>query len=153
MNWNGKDTELYQQQKEYIDTVMMPLVPVSFSGDMKEAASQFEFIQLLTELLEKQFRGRILLVPPFSYRRKQEGEEKAAALNQWADEMSDAGFRHKFFFTSDSDWKLMEEAIDGTLIWVPSVPLEHMENSYKYSLIEEQAKQFVRIIVHKWQEN
>ncbi|WP_338749664.1 YpiF family protein [Bacillus sp. FJAT-52991] len=151
MNWNGKDTEMFQQQKEYIDTVIMPLVPISFDSDMKQAASQYEFIQLLTMLLEKQFKGRMLLVPPFSYMKKQSGEEKVAAINEWVDEFDHAGFKHKFFFTSDSDWKLVEDQMEGTLIWVPSVPLEHMEDSYKYSLIEEQAKQFVNIIVQKWQ--
>ncbi|PAQ16184.1 hypothetical protein CD798_02135 [Bacillaceae bacterium SAOS 7] len=151
MNWNGKDTELFQQQKEYIDTVIVPLVPISFEPDMKQAASQYEFIQLLTMLLEKQFKGRILLVPPVSYIKKQSGEEKVATINEWANEFDRAGFKHTFFFTSDSDWKLVEDQIEGTLIWVPSVPLEHMEDSYKYSLIEEQAKQFVNIIVQKWQ--
>lgn len=151
MNWNGKDTELFQQQKEYIDTVIVPLIPISFEPDMKQTASQYEFIQLLTMLLEKQFKGRMLLVPPVSYMKKQSGEEKVAAINEWANEFDRAGFKHTFLFTSDSDWKLVEEQIEGTLIWVPSVPLEHMEDSYKYSLIEEQAKQFVNIIVQKWQ--
>ncbi|MFK2824204.1 YpiF family protein [Bacillus sp. B190/17] len=153
MNWNGKDTESFQQQKEYIDTVLMPLSPVSFEKDMKETASQYEFIQLLTTLLEKQFKGRLLLVPPFAYLKQQSEEEKLNALNRWGEELDKAGFKHKFFFTSDSSWKIAEEKINGSLIWVPSVPLEHMENSYKYSLIEEQAKQFVNIIVHKWQQN
>ena len=151
MNWNGKDTESFQQQKEYIDTALVPLVPISFESDMKETASQYEFIQLLTTLLEKQFKGRILLVPPFTYIRQREEEEKLTALNVLAKELDKAGFKHKLFFTSDSSWKLAEEKINGSLVWVPSVPLEHMEDSYKYSLIEDQAKQFVNIIVHKWQ--
>lgn len=153
MNWNGKDTESFQQQKEYVDTALVPLVPISFESDMKETASQHEFVQLLTMLLEKQFKGRILLIPPFTYIKQQEEAEKLAALKRWSDEIDNAGFKHKLFFTSDSNWKLAEDKIDGSLIWVPAVPLEHMEDSYKYSLIEDQAKQFVNIIVHKWQQD
>lgn len=153
MNWNGRDTESFQQQKEYVDTALVPLIPISFESDMKETASQYEFMQLLTTLLEKQFKGRILLIPPFTYIRQQEEQGKLAALNRWVEEMDKTGFKHKLFFTSDSSWKLAEEEIGGSLIWVPSVPLEHMEDSYKYSLIEDQAKQFVNIIVHKWQQN
>ncbi|KKB37646.1 YpiF family protein [Bacillus thermotolerans] len=152
MNWNGKDVESYKQQKEYIDTAIMPLAPVSFGAEMKEAASQYEFIQLLTMLLEKQFKGRTLLLPPFSYQSKKREEDKIAALNSWSEELREAEFKHIFYFTSDSGWKLVEDKLDGTLIWVPSVPLEHMEPSYKYSLIEEQAKQFINIIAHKWQQ-
>lgn len=63
MNWNGRDTESFQQQKEYVDTALVPLIPISFESDMKETASQYEFMQLLTTLLEKQFKGRILLIP------------------------------------------------------------------------------------------
>ncbi|MBM7647983.1 hypothetical protein JOC78_000923 [Bacillus ectoiniformans] len=153
MNWNSKDTELFRQQKEYVDTVIMPLVPLSFNEGMKGAASQYEFLQLLTVLLEKQFRGRILLVPPFTYLEQQTADEKITNLNQWLKEIGQAGFKHTFLLTSDSYWKTEENQIDGSLIWVPSVPLEHMEESYKYSLIEDQAKQFVNIIVQKWQEN
>ncbi|WP_077247186.1 YpiF family protein [Pseudobacillus wudalianchiensis] len=153
MNWNGKDIESFQQQKEYIDTALVPLVPISFESDMKETASQYEFIQLLTTLLEKQFKGRMLLLPPFTYIKQQEEEGKLAALNLLAEELDKAGFQHALFFTSDSSWKLAEDKINGSLIWVPSVPLEHMEDSYKYSLIEDQAKQFVNIIVHKWQQD
>lgn len=153
MNWNSKDVENFQQQKEYMDTALVPLVALSFENDMKETAAQYEFIQLLTLLLEKQFKGRILLIPPFTYIKQEEEEKKLAALSHWSKELDKAGVKHKLFFTSDSSWKLAEEKIDGSLIWVPSVPLEHMEDSYKYSLIEDQAKQFVNIIVQKWQSN
>jgi len=29
MNWNGKDVELYLKEKQFIDTAIVPLIPVS----------------------------------------------------------------------------------------------------------------------------
>lgn len=153
MNWNGKDISTFIQQKEYMDTIILPLVPVTFEEGMKDAGSQYEFIQLLAMLLEKQFKGRILLLPAFSYLKDLPAESKLEDLKRWTSEIKSAGFKHVFLLTSDSEWKLSESHIEGSLIWVPAVPLEHMDDSYKYSLIEDQAKQFVNIIVHNWQQN
>jgi len=60
MNWNGKDISTFIQQKEYMDTIILPLVPVTFEEGMKDAGSQYEFIQLLAMLLEKQFKAKTI---------------------------------------------------------------------------------------------
>ncbi|WP_283955948.1 DUF2487 family protein [Heyndrickxia sporothermodurans] len=36
-------------------------------------------------------------------------------------------------------------------MWLPSVPLEHMDEQYKHSIMEDQVKQLINIIVQKWQ--
>ncbi|OMP65939.1 YpiF family protein [Domibacillus epiphyticus] len=151
MNWNGKDTALFLQQKEYIDTAIVPLIPADFGPGMIHAAEQNEFIQLLVAFLEKQFKGRLLVTPANAY--LPDRAEKVADAAQWADRLKETGFKHIFFFTSDSSWRQEEENVSGSVIWIPSVPLGDMEDSMKYSLIENQAKQIVNIIVQKWQAN
>jgi hypothetical protein len=151
MRWNAKDAELFQKEKAYIDTVIVPLVPVSLGNDIKSAASQGEFIHLLTKLLETQFRGRMLLLPPYTYLAEQEEESKRLNLLDWENEVKTCGAAYLFFLTSDHYWKTCEQTFKGTVLWLPSIPLENMEEDYKFSIMEDQVKQLINIIAHKWQ--
>ncbi|MCP3763188.1 YpiF family protein [Domibacillus sp. A3M-37] len=151
MNWNGKDAALFQQQKGYIDTAIVPLVPADFGADMIRSAEQHEFIGLLVAFLERQFKGRVLVTPPHAY--LPDAELKMEGAKQWAEKLRSSGFTHVFFFTADRVWRDMDKDLEAAVIWIPSVPLGDMEDGVKYSLIENQAKQIVNIIVGKWQEN
>ena len=148
MNWNGKDAVLVEQQKNYIDTVVVPLAPMSFSEGFRQSAEQYEFIQLLTEFLERQFKGRMLVTPPYAYL-----PEQADKAVQWTENIRAAGFKHVFFITADSMWRQREAELNAAVIFVPSVTLGDMEEAVKRSLIENQAKQLVNTIVVKWQDN
>lgn len=151
MNWNGKDAALFQQQKEYIDTAIVPLVPADFGKGMMQSAEQHEFIGLLVAFLERQFKGRVLVTPPHAY--LPDGAVKKEGVKQWSEKLRSTGFKHVFFFTADRAWRDMDEELEAVVLWIPSVPLGDMEDGMKYSLIENQAKQIVNIIVGKWQGN
>lgn len=151
MNWNGKDAALFQQQKEYIDTVIVPLVQADFGTGMMQSAEQYEFVQLVTVFLERQFKGRMLVAPPHTYLSR--AENAAGDVKLWSEQLQEAGFKHVFYFTSDSRWRDQDQEINGSVIWVPSVPLGDMDDRVKYSIIENQSKQIVNIIVGKWQGN
>lgn len=148
MNWNGKDAALFQQQKEYIDTAIVPLSRADFGAGMVQSAEQHEFIQLLTLFIERQFKGRVLLAPPVCY-----VEDSPVLLKQWAEGLTKSGLKHVFFFTSDGVWRGRDEEAGGTVIWVPSVPVGDMDDSVKYSIIENQGKQLVNMIIEKWQQH
>ncbi len=62
-------------------------------------------------------------------------------------------FKHIFYITSESEWKMQEENLDGSLIWLPSLPLEHLQDSQKISMIESQVKQILNLFTRKWKEN
>ncbi|WP_050180717.1 YpiF family protein [Domibacillus robiginosus] len=148
MNWNGKDAVLVEQQKQYIDTVIIPLVPVDFGAEFKRSAEQYEFVGLLADFLERQFKGRIVVTPPYAY-----VPETADKAPLWSERAQLAGFKHVFFLTSDPAWRQSEDELQGAVIFVPPVPLGDMEESIKRSLIADQAKQLVNRVVDKWQEN
>ena len=151
VNWNGKDAALFQQQKNYIDTAIVPLVPVDFGSEMIQSAEQYEFVQMLVAFIERQFKGRVLITPPHAYLR--ESAEQSKEVKNWFEKLQNAGFKQVFFFTADNTWREMEIDENASVIWVPSVPLGDMDDSIKYSIIENQAKQIVNIIVRKWQES
>ncbi len=149
MNWNAKDVNVYDKEKAYIDTAIIPMFPLSFDESMKQSASQAEFITLLTQQLEKQFKGRIFLLPPFTYL---SGEvDVMNRLQNWASALENTEFKFVYYLSSDLFWKMNESELGDRLIWLPSIPLEHLDDKYAFSIIEDQVNQFLNIIVQKWQ--
>ncbi|BCB04522.1 YpiF family protein [Bacillus sp. KH172YL63] len=153
MNWNVKDIEVFEAEKAYIDTAVIPLIPVDFGDDIRNSGAQSEFINLLTMHLEKQFKGRMMMTPAFTYRMNGGKEDDVSRLSLWAGELSESGVKHIFYLTADSGWKQVEERMDDRLIWVPSIPLENLDDQYKHSIMEDQVKQLLNVIVQKWQKN
>lgn len=150
MKWIQKDMEMFVKAREYVDTVVIPLYPVSFGDDVKQSANMTEFINLLTTQLERQFKGRLLLLPGYTYFKKHESDKLVNDLNQWENTLRAEQFKHIFYVTSDSDWKLREQQLTGSLIWLPALPLGIMDEKNKNSLIEDQVKQLLNLFVNRW---
>lgn len=150
MKWNARDATVFFNEKEYIDTVCIPLIPIAFEGDGKTAANESEFIDLVTRAIEKQFKGRILLLPPFIYFRSSE-EELSRLFDYWENYIENGYFKHIIFITSNPFW---QKVINGNykVIWLPSIPLEHLDESTKLRVINNQAEQVIDHIIHHWQE-
>jgi hypothetical protein len=151
MKWIPQDMEIYMKSKEYVDTIVLPLLPVSLGDDVKQMASMSEFITLLSIQLERQFRGRLVMLPGYSYLKSSSEDKLVSDLKDWETELDGAGFKHVFYITSDSRWKTVEDQLNGGLIWLPSLPLEHMDENYKTSILEDQVKQLLSLFLQKWQ--
>lgn len=149
VKWNPQDIEIYSKSKEYVDTAVIPLLPISFDSEMGQDAGMSEFITLVTAQLERQFRGRLLLLPGFSYLKGIEAE-KVTDLLQWESQLLESGFSHVFYLTSDLFWKSEESRFNGSVIWLPAIPLETMQDQQKLSVIESQVKQMLTLFTGKW---
>lgn len=152
MKWNPQDIEKFVQTKEYVDTVVLPLLPVSFENKMKHNATMSEFIHILTMQLEKQLKGRILLLPGLIYLKKDTVKDHLHQLNEWEQQILTNRFRHLFYVTSDSDWNCVENDLLGKLIWLPSLPIDQMDEQHKTTLIEDQVNQLLQLFFQKWRE-
>ena len=145
MHWNGKDVAVFQTQKEYIDTAIVPLVLVDGSTQgFQFAASAADFTLSLANVIENQFKGRVVLFPSFSYTPSQ---DKPSLLKAWREELLKADFKYTFFVTSDRDWSTIG---DDSIIWIPSVPLESMDPKMKLSILEDQLRQLVPTFSKNW---
>ncbi|WP_310171266.1 YpiF family protein [Neobacillus niacini] len=153
MKWIPKDIDTFLGAKEYIDTAIVPIYSVSFGDEMKDSASKHEFITLLTSYLERQFTGRILLFPPYTYLKNERIENTMSELKKWEENIKNSELKHIFFITSEIEWKSQEEKLNGSLIWLPSIPLEHMDETQKVSIIDSQVKQLVNLFTEKWHKN
>jgi hypothetical protein len=150
MRWAAEDAEMYQKAAEYVDTVILPLLPVSFEEDMKQNASMAEFIGILTAQLEKQFKGRIFLMPGLAYIKG--SSSNLEMLQNWENTLLDKQFKHVFFITSDSSWRQHENDVSGTVLWLPSLPLEHMQEQQKVTIVNDQVKQLLSLFTEKWKQ-
>lgn len=152
MKWIPGEVETYLQAKEYVDTAVVPIYSVSVGGDMKQSAAAAEFINLLTAHLERQFTGRMLLFPPFTYLKNVDTEKVLWDLQNWESNILEAEFKHVFYITSDLDWRALENRLKGSLIWLPALPLEQMNDSQKITMIDSQVKQLLSFFTQKWHE-
>ena len=148
MKWTAKDLDMYMQSKEYVDTVLIPLVPLSFKGQMKQTGSMNEFLTILSLEIEKQMKGRILLLPTFHY--LSDEMDKVERLKRWANEVKENNFEHVFFLTSDSEWKKEERELENNLVWIPAIPLEGLEIEQAREMINQQVLQILDIFSYNW---
>ncbi|NMD70328.1 YpiF family protein [Bacillus sp. DNRA2] len=154
MKWNPQDVEIFQKAKEYVDTAVIPLLPVTMNdSEMGQAASMSEFISLLSGQLERQFKGRIMLFPGYAYLKEWEQEKLKDDVGAWETALLENGFSHIFYITSDLFWKSIETHLKGSLIWLPAIPMETMQDAQKLSVVESQVKQLLMLFTEKWSEN
>lgn len=152
MKWIPQDIDTFTKAKEFVDTAVIPLVPLDFGEEMRQSAAMSEFIAILTSYLEKQYTGRIVLIPSFTYLKTKNKEELLLELLKWKAQIVQGGFKHIFYITSDIDWKDKEDSLETSLLWMPTIPLENMDDSQKMTIIESQGKQLLNLFIRKWQE-
>lgn len=150
MKWNAEDVELYQKSKEFVDTIILPLLPINLESEMGQTAAMTEFITLVSSQLERQFRGRLLLLPGFTYLKTSDDEKLLASLLEWETHLVSNDVSHIFYLTSDIFWKSFENKLQGSLLWMPSIPLETLQDSQKVSVIENQVKQVLNLFTQRW---
>lgn len=149
MNWNAKDMDTYLQQKDYIDTLLVPLLQLETGQEnMKSSSSSTEFLMHLSTFIETQFKGRMMLLPPFTYTQSTDLQTMGETLSK---DLGLMGFKHIFYLTTDRDWTSVE--VTGELIWLPSIPLESMDKQLRKSIIEDQLRQVLPTLTKKWSES
>ncbi len=148
MNWNAKDLDTYLGQKEYIDTLLVPLLKIDTDVEqMKGSASSAEFLMHLSNFIETQFKGRMMALPPFTYTQSTSLQKMGEVL---AKDLAQTSFQHVFYLTTDREWTGVD--IKGEVIWIPSIPLESMDQKLRQTIIEDQLRQVLPTFTKKWTE-
>jgi len=152
MKWITKDIDIYLQSKEYVDTAVIPLFPNSWIDQVKSTVALGEYITVLANEVERQFKGRIILFPPFTYAGSEEVSSRLSRLQHWSEDVKKGGIKHIVYLTSDSEWKQVEQEVSGSLIWFPTLPLEYVDENYKQKIIQDQTKQLISLFMDTWQQ-
>lgn len=146
MHFIGKDMDQYINQREYVDTAVVPLLQLDLSSSgLKSSAGSSEYLQSLTALLEKQFKGRIMLFPPVTYSSNADRSRLSAEISA---EMAKADFKHVFYMTTDADWRTVEQL--KNVLWLPAIPTGDMDRNFKQSVMEDQLRQVLPLFLKEW---
>ncbi|MBM7840172.1 hypothetical protein JOC54_003452 [Alkalihalobacillus xiaoxiensis] len=153
MRFKTADIDTYLQSKDYVDTAVIPLVESTWAADAKTVAQAVEFTQALTDEMERQFKGRIMQFPLFGYAKSENREQVVERLMLWQKDLKENGFKHIFLVTADANWKQLENELSHmTLLFVPALPLEYIEQKNRKKVMDGQLQQLLPIITAVWQE-
>lgn len=148
MHWNARDIDTYLQQKDYIDTLLVPLLKIETTPEaLKNSSSSAEFLMHLSNFIETQFKGRMMVLPPVTYT---QSTNLSAMAETFEVDFRQLSFKHIFYLTTDRNWT--SEEIAGEMIWIPSIPLESMDPQLRQSIIEDQLRQVLPTLTKKWTE-
>ncbi|MET3682329.1 hypothetical protein ABID56_000408 [Alkalibacillus flavidus] len=154
MKWIYNDIDQYVQAKEYIDTAVMALVPFAFDDDesLKKYAFQSEAMYILMSQIEKQYKGRVLLLPVYHYPKQNTLESETERLNNMIDQMHEQQpFQHTLLFTFDNKWRKQQRHLNAELIWLPAPTEGDLNQVETQQILQSQANELQTLIQDQWQ--
>ena len=146
VKFNVHDMTIFQQQKDFIDTAIVPLVHIGFFFFLLlQSSAAANYLLTLTNYIEQQFKGRVVLLPPVCYTTLLRSKELIQNVQA---ELENGGFKHVFYMTSDVLWRKLGEG--QHIIWMPAIPFESMDQNVRTSILEEQLKEIVPQMTRVW---
>ncbi|RDW22054.1 YpiF family protein [Oceanobacillus chungangensis] len=152
MRWRSSDLTKYGDSKQYIDTIIIPLIPfqMSHNEELEKLAFQSELLNIFTSEIEKELAGRIMLMPAYSYLKSADIETEINRINGWITDIKEQPFANVFLFTLDATWKKKEQTLDGHMLWLPSVQLGDLQSKEMRAMIRDQVNQLIELIRSYW---
>ncbi|RSK27418.1 DUF2487 family protein [Bacillus sp. HMF5848] len=150
MRWLSHDINMFVQAKEYVDTAILPLVPLDFSGSIKNIVQTGESTMTVATALEREYQGRVFLIPTFHYWVEQDMNLTIKDLQSWIEKLKKAGFEKVFLLSCDNEWRLVEKELELPLLWLPSFSLDHIDDKHKKSYIDNQLAQLSPYLMRAW---
>ncbi|GAB3066113.1 YpiF family protein [Virgibacillus ainsalahensis] len=152
MKWSKTDIPNYMEAKEYIDTLLMPLIPFQFSNDSELDKNTFqnELLSVLSNEIEKELTGRIMLTPNYYYLKSSNKENEIDRINSWVEDVKNQPFTNIFFVTFDAAWKKEEQALEGTVLWLPANQSGDLYSKEMHQLVRGQVEQISELIRAYW---
>lgn len=152
MKWSKVDLDKYVQAKEYIDTLLIPLIPFQLAkdNDLAKEAFQRESLEMFLHEIEKELMGRVLLMPSYNYLKGADKEDELKRIHSIIEDASEQPFQHIFYITTDASWKKEEKNLDGELIWWPSVNEGDIHSEETRTAIRNQVNQVSELIRTFW---
>lgn len=126
MKWTSVDLQKYDQAKEYIDTIIVPLAPFQIGALEASAknADQYDVLTLFARELEKELMGRIMLTPIYTYITSAEKLQEAERINEWTNHFKEQPFKQVLYISFDPSWRKIANDLEGEFIWLPTASLK-----------------------------
>ncbi|WP_232819668.1 DUF2487 family protein [Exiguobacterium sp. TNDT2] len=130
-------------ERQYVDTLVVPLVELAFDEDMVRKAEGNEVIQAVALETERQLSGRTMLSPTLSYVDVDAGRATAEAVLTKA---VSSGFSHVLFISSDLRFKGSELP----MMFVPPLALKGMSGEQSHTMVQNFATQVITELSSRW---
>ncbi|MDQ0205933.1 DUF2487 family protein [Alkalicoccobacillus murimartini] len=150
MKWNTRDITKYQKEKKYVDTVLIPLLPMTLQSGLSRAVTASEYTQAISDELERVYQGRLIISLPFTYQSSKPIEQNKILLNEWVEEWRKDGIKHVILLTSDSVWREWDSESTAVMIWLPAVQLHTMNQSDRKQMCSEIVQDLSPIFAKEW---
>lgn len=152
MKWRQDDVNKYITAKEYIDTALLSLLPFHILKDdeISKQAYQSDVLQIFADELERELSGRTMQIPPYTYLHHTDKQQEVSRLNTWIKEIETQPFKHTFLITFDMGWKKYERQLEGQLIWLPVIQVDHIHDNELKRWMHENVKQVSELIRSYW---
>ncbi|QKE71824.1 DUF2487 family protein [Arthrobacter citreus] len=148
MKWTTNELNQVLENLEYIDTIVIPLCPVSLKKENISLAEQREDIIILTSEIERTYKGRIVISPEFTY--LPEESNKIDRLKAWYEGFKGEGIKHVFYLTCDFDWRQFESEMDESLIWLPTLNINSLDESSQRVIVDKQLSHINALFSKRW---
>lgn len=151
MKWKSKQVKQYEEAKEYVDTIILPLVPFEFLGeDAAKTALQNEIMTIFVREIEQNLTGRVFQFPQYYYLKDKDLSQEVDRLNKWIQTNQNEWIEHVILLTFDSQWKQFEKDLKGTLLWVPAMYSGDLESEEVTNIMNDQIKELIKLIQSYW---
>lgn len=152
MKWKKTELEKYVQAKEYVDTILLPLIPCQMGNDQESEKSSFqnEVINIFANEIEKELSGRIMLAPSYYFLKTADKTAEVDRINAWVQDMQKQPFEHIILLTFDAEWKKYEKSINGNILWLPGMQSGDLHSKETIDFIRDQISQISEIIRSYW---
>lgn len=152
MKWVHQDLKKYLEAKEYVDTLILPLIPFQLSDEdnVLKGANQNEATLVIMNEIEKELSGRVLLIPAYYYLQSADKEAELKRLNGWLEKLSEQPFNHIFTITSDLKWKKHDKDLAGELLMIPGIQSGDIHSKEVVTVIRDQVSQISELIRSYW---
>src|SRR5699024_262914 len=108
--------DMYLQSKEYIDTAIIPMLPIAWGEQVKSSVESGAFTQSVAVELERQLKGRVVLFPPFTYLMSEPLNQRLERIHEWRKLIIGENMKHVLLISTDTNWKSVEHDLEGSLI-------------------------------------
>lgn len=140
MLYNYQDLSLIQDEIEFVDTAIIPVIDIDITDRRQENANNIELMQHVIYLLEKQLKGRLLITPLFSVI-----NNDVSHVSDYGTQLKEFGFKHVVVLTVNP-----RDINDLELIKLNSIPLETMEPDVMQSLVKDEMTNVLKQIIQFW---
>ncbi|ASI35657.1 MULTISPECIES: DUF2487 family protein [Exiguobacterium] len=143
MRFKPSDVQRTRNEQAYIDTLVVPLIPIGFDESMHAFAECADMTLTVASEVERQLSGRAMLLPAMTY----VGIPSLDQLNGWREAASAEQFRFVTFITADLRWK--DTAVDD-IVYVPRLSLETMSRDQQGQMVGNFVGQVLEQLGNRW---